>query len=125
MNTRFIATFGSCLLAALIVAMWLQIRDLEKRVDILTRTSTGSRLIPVSEFPPVAIPNRQNSVFKLIGSQRPAQPTVPEVPKSDIGVPWDVERAMMRDANRNALPMQKPENLDRTFNKRPAEPTSR
>jgi hypothetical protein len=98
MNTRFITALGPVFLGAVIVAMWFQIRNLEKQVSLLTRTSARPQVYPVGQQSPKVVPTPQQSVFKLAGSQGTTGPTQQTTP---IGVPWDVERAMMGGAHGN------------------------
>jgi hypothetical protein len=121
MNTRFLPILGRAVLAAVIVSMWFQIHNLEKQVNFLTRTSARPQVIPVGQQTPNEVLESHTSVFKLIGSHANA-PTEPATP---IGVPWNVERAMIGSASEGILPRQKPITPDAQLNAPPAETNSK
>ena len=91
------------LIVALVVViglLWLRIRSLENTVaglekQFLTRFGVVSVQLPESNQKQQADKQR---VFKLIESKKPNSGT------SNVGVRWDVERAMMPNGNPSAVP---------------------
>jgi hypothetical protein len=99
MKKQWLATvfgIGSILLVGL---LWLRVRELEKTVSGLEKqlqTKFGVVSVRLNEADQEHQADKQQ-VFKLIGS-----PDVdPE--KSKVGVPWDVERAMMGGTDHSAF----------------------
>ncbi len=103
MKKQWFAVAFCSVLLVLVGLLWWRVRELEKTVNSL-------RIQPVANST-VVWQNEEHSkndaekkhVFKLIDSA-PVDPG-----KSKVGVPWNVERAMMNDADQNASPAREGE----------------
>jgi hypothetical protein len=99
----FVVAFCGVLLF-MVGLLWWRVRELERTVNSLRiQPVTNSTVLWQKEQQPKSdAPKKQ--VFKLIDSPEPVHPD-----KSEVGVPWNVERAMMGDGQRNATPMRQGE----------------
>jgi hypothetical protein len=104
MNKQSLAIgFGTGLLIA-IVLLWLRVRELEKTVHALSqRPSAAPSVVSLSKPEPENETEKQQ-VFKLIDAARKT-----DSGKSKVGIPWDVERAMMGGARNGHTPEQQGE----------------
>lgn len=87
-----IALVGIVMIVA-IGMLWLRVRSLEATVDALNqRLQTNRNVVTVGEAK--SDENAEGKpIFKLIESAKHNDKT------TNVGVPWDVERAMMGEAN--------------------------
>jgi hypothetical protein len=98
MLKQSIRTLACVALIAVIGALWLRVRSLEATVNALNQRSAPAVVMPIGEAKSNGAEHKP--VFKLIDSATENQH------KSNVGVPWDVERALMGDS-------QKTEDLQR------------
>jgi hypothetical protein len=91
-----------------IVGLWLRVRALESTVgDLTSRLQALPRLLPVmAPEPRPAEPPGNQQIFKLIDSDSANDG------KSRVGVPWNVERAMIIDAVKRNGKFEAPKMID-------------
>jgi hypothetical protein len=93
----FTVAFCSVLLF-LVGLMWWRVRELEKTVESLRQQHSSNSTVAWQNEQQSSNNTEKKQVFKLIDSP-PVDPG-----RSKVGVPWDVERAMMGGANHKAAP---------------------
>jgi hypothetical protein len=91
-----IVIFG-IILAVMVALLWWRVRKLEQTVNTLRVLPAASTVVGLPQRDPEDNAEKKQ-VFKLIDSP-PVDPG-----KSKVGVPWDVERAMMGGADHRAAP---------------------
>ena len=91
----FAAAFCGVLLF-IVGLLWLRIRELERTVNSLRIQPAANSTIVWQNEQRSKNDAPKKQVFKLIDSPEPVDPG-----SSNIGVPWNVERAMMRDGQQN------------------------
>jgi hypothetical protein len=97
-----VATFCGVLLF-MVGLLWWRVRELEKTVNSLRiQPAANSTVVWQNEQQPKDN-SEKKQVFKLIDS-----PPV-DAGKSKVGVPWDVERAMMGGSDQQAVPLREGE----------------
>jgi hypothetical protein len=85
----------------LVGLLWWRVQELEKVVDSLKEQRASNSTV-VWQNDKLKTDTGKKSVFKLIDSTPATDPQ-----KSKVGVPWDVERAMVGRADRSREPMQR------------------
>ena len=107
----FLAAF--CVVLLLMVGLlWWRVRELERTVNSLRIEPAANSTIVWQKEQQSKKDAPKKQVFKLIDSPAPVYPG-----KSNIGVPWNVERAMMGGAHQNG-------ELRRTEQWQPTEPVT-
>ena len=95
MKKQLAISIFAVVLVSTIAMLWLRVRSLEATVQALRQQlETNPRILNVSE----ATSNesgKSKPIFKLIETTKHNEHS------SNVGVPWDIERVMIGDANKN------------------------
>jgi len=95
-NQLFAAAFCGVLLF-MVGLLWWRVRELEKIVNSLRFQPVANSTVGWQNEEQSKNDSPKKQVFKLIDSPEPADPD-----KTKVGVPWNVERAMMGEGGRNS-----------------------
>jgi len=96
----FAAAFCGVLLFV-VGLLWWRVRELEKIVNSLRYQPVANSTVVWQKEQQSKNDSPKKQVFKLIDSPETVDPG-----KTKVGVPWNVERAMMGNRNRQAAPIE-------------------
>lgn len=95
MNKQSLTALAGVIMLVAIVALWIRVRSLEHTVQALNKrldANSQVAVIPIGQPQPATKRNNE-PVFKLIEGAKHDERT------SNVGVPWEVERAMIPVGN--------------------------
>lgn len=90
MNKQSLTALAGVVMFVAIVALWLRVQSLEQAINALNKRMAAGppvTVIPIAQ-PQTENKAREKPVFKLIEGASHNERT------SNVGVPWEVERAM-------------------------------